>query len=95
MTDISRTEKLFITEEHIKYMGFSIEVLQGRQKSAIVCKQKGFKNITRNKKDLYLWYDIDGKEAKKLVTEKDLNDIVIPILNAKIRERNSALANES
>jgi len=71
---------------HISWLGFTLLASLGVDK---IFEQDGFKNITILANEEF-WYDKNGSERIKLITNSDLSVIVIPIKNAEIQKRNNA-----
>ena len=76
----TKTENEKITIEYIQWLGF--ENTNG------AFTREGFAEIQYHHESF--WY-CEGKNHKELLIEKDLSDIVIPVLNAEIQKRNREL----
>lgn len=77
--DTTKTENQPLTLGHIQWLGLK------NHNGAFV--RKGMEGEVQYYNGGF-HYCVDNKAVKALKTEKDLNDIVIPIVNAEIRERN-------
>lgn len=77
--DTFKTENNPLTIEHIKWLGMKNE------NGAFV--REGLEGEVQYY-DGAFHYCVSNKEVKELKTEKDLNDLIIPIANAEIAVRN-------
>ena len=82
--DTTKTEKDPLTIEHISWLG-------------LTNKQGAFVREGLNGEVQYIdkrfYYCEKNEIVKELNTEKDLNDLIIPILNKELQKRNEKLRN--
>lgn len=78
--DTSIGENNPLTIDHIRYWGLKLE------NGAFV--RKGMKGEVQHVNNTF-YYCENNVAIKELVTRKDLHDIVLPIANAEIAERNA------
>ena len=71
-----------ISVDHLRWSGFK-NTSQGR-----IFKREGFKDVSISVGGSFC-YDQSGSEEKKLITNGDLNEIVVPILNKEIQTKNA------
>lgn len=76
------TENNKLTIDHLRWLGLTIK------DGAFV--RKGLEGEIQYK-DGSFYYCVDNTAIKKLLINKDADDLIMPIANAEIQERNAAL----